>query len=160
MVGGAGLPRAARGSNRGDIMYKALFAAALAVSVSSAVQGQTPAEAQPQELGQVIQDVPGRWIWRLRRDSVLRVNVPGISSSALEFWIVGENRGTSGARHAHARIAMDCASRRFVRERLVALDAARNVISTSDVGDHPANWMPFAPGTSIDGARLLLCPAS
>ena len=141
-------------------MYKALFAVALAVSASSAGQALAQAEAPAQELGPVIQDVPGRWIWRLRPDSVLRVNVPGIGANVLEFWIVGENRGTSGARYAHARIGMDCASRRFVRERLVALDAARNVTSTSVVGDHPRNWMAFAPGTSIDGARLLLCPAA
>ena len=141
-------------------MYKALFAAALAVAASSAGQAQTQHEAPARELGPVIQDVPGRWIWRLRPDSVVRVNVPGIGASVHEFWIVGENRGTAGARYAHARIGMDCASRRFVRERLVALDAARNVVSTSAVGDHPRNWIPFAPGTSIDGARLLLCPAA
>ncbi|HZF94143.1 MAG TPA: hypothetical protein VEZ20_04630 [Allosphingosinicella sp.] len=140
-------------------MYKALIAAALAVS-ASAGHGQIQAEAQPQELGPVIQDVPGRWIWRLRADSVVRVNVPGIGANVHEFWIVGENRGTTGARYAHARIGMDCASRRAVRERLVALDAARNVISSSVVGDHPSNWMPFGPGTSVDGARLLLCPAA
>jgi hypothetical protein len=145
-------------------MYKRLIAAALAMAVSTAGQAQTLVEAPAPETGPVIQDVPGRWIWRLRPDSVLRVNVPGISApgsaGALEFWIVGENRGTSGARYAHARIAMDCASRRFVRERLVAMDAARSVTSTSTVGDHPKNWMTFAPGTSIDGARLLLCPAT
>jgi hypothetical protein len=144
-------------------MYKALIAAALAVSGAAGqaqTSAETGAEAQPQELGPVIQDVPGRWIWRLRPDSVVRVNVPGIGANVHEFWIVGENRGTAGARYAHARIGMDCASRRAVRERLVALDAARNVISSSVVGDHPRNWMPFGAGTSVDGARLLLCPAS
>ena len=138
-------------------MYKALFAAALGVS-AFAVPGQAQTQASS-ELQPVIQDVPGRWIWRLRPDSVVRVNVPGVSANALEYWIVGENRGTSGARYAHARISMDCATRRFVRERLVSRDAAGNVTSDVAVGDHPVNWTAYVAGTSIDGAHRLLCPA-
>jgi hypothetical protein len=137
-------------------MLKSLLAAALGLSAASAAaQTQLPAELNP-----VIQDVPGRWIWRLRPDSVLRVRVPGIGESALEFWIAGENRGTTGARYANARIGLDCASGRFVRERLVSFDAARNQTSESTIGDHPRNWAPIVAGTSIDGARRLLCPAA
>ncbi|HEX8193438.1 MAG TPA: hypothetical protein VF552_11120 [Allosphingosinicella sp.] len=131
-------------------MYRILLAAALAASAAGA-------HAQAPELGPVVQDVPGRWIWRLRPDSVVPVNIPGIAANAQEFWIVGENRGTSGARFAHARIGLDCRGNRFVRERLVSLDADRNVITDNSVGDHPSNWTAILAGTSIDGARRLLC---
>ena len=126
----------------------------------AALLGVSTAQAQPvypANLYPVVQDVPGRWIWRLRTDSVVQVSVPGIGAGVFEFWLIGENRGSGEARYASARIGLDCAGNRWVRERLVPRNAAGEVISDVPVGDHPDHWVPVAAGTSIDGARNILC---
>lgn len=126
-----------------------LIAASMLAAPTSAFAVPAPS------LYPVLSSDSGGWTWYLRKDTLRTATTSG--DQLHRFYMVGENKGSTRARQAVARVKLSCVSKQFVQLRLVSRDGSGAVISETTSGDHRSYWKPIRSGTPTDGAHKLLC---